>query len=76
MTAHALLRSTGDHGSFLLSSHPRNLMTSSSPPSPTEALPVLYSALRVLGLVVLALMCVSILYACWIAVANWGSIQV
>lgn len=51
-------------------------MTSSSPPSPTEALPVLYSALRVLGLVVLALMCVSILYACWIAVANWGSIQV
>lgn len=36
----------------------------------------LFTALRALGLVVLALMLVSILYSAWIAVANWGSISV
>lgn len=36
----------------------------------------LYTALRILGLVVLVLMLVSIVYAGWITIANWGSIKV
>lgn len=36
----------------------------------------LYTALRILGFVVLALMLLSILYSGWITLENWGSIQV
>ena len=36
----------------------------------------LYTALRVFGLVVLALMLLTILYSGWIALENWGSISV
>ena len=46
------------------------------PPSEGGAPGALYTSLRALGLVVLALMLLSILYAGWIAVANWGSISV
>lgn len=36
----------------------------------------LYTALRIFGLVVLALMLVSIVYSGWISIENWGSIEV
>lgn len=36
----------------------------------------LYKALRVFGIVVLALMLVAILYSGWIAFLNWGAIRV
>lgn len=36
----------------------------------------LYTALRIFGLVVLALMLVAILYAGWISLENWSSIGV
>jgi len=36
----------------------------------------LYTALRVLGIVVLLLMLLAILYSGWIALENWGSIRV
>lgn len=35
-----------------------------------------YQALRILGIVVLVLMLVSILYSGYIALENWGSIEV
>ena len=35
-----------------------------------------YTALRILGIVVLVLMLVSIVYAGWISVSNWGAISV
>lgn len=50
--------------------------TSGAPPQETGLPGTLYTALRVLGLVVLALMLVSILYSGWIAIENWGSIRV
>lgn len=37
---------------------------------------VVYTALRVLGLVVLALMAVAIVYAGWISLTNWSEIGV
>lgn len=53
------------------------LMTTSTPAAPEEGAPApLYMALRVLGLVVLVLMLASMLYASWIALANWGDIGV
>ena len=36
----------------------------------------LYTALRVFGIVVLALMVLSIVYSGWIALENWGTISV
>lgn len=36
----------------------------------------LYTALRILGGVVLVLMLAAILYSAWIAFANWGYISV
>lgn len=36
----------------------------------------LYTALRILGIVVLVLMLVSIVYSGWIAVSNWSAISV
>lgn len=48
--------------------------TSADASSGTPA--ALYTALRVLGLVVLVLMLASIAYAGWIALENWGSISV
>lgn len=49
-----------------------------SPDAPPEsgAPGTLYTALRALGVVVLALMLVAILYSVWIALENWGSISV
>ena len=35
-----------------------------------------YTGLRLFGLLVLVLMLVSILYAGWISIENWSSIQV
>lgn len=49
---------------------------SDAPPQETGFSGTLYTALRVLGLVVLALMLLSILYSGWIALENWGSIRV
>lgn len=55
-------------------------MTTPMPAGPAvpdeEASSRLYTALRVLGLVVLVLMLVSIVYSGWIALENWGSIGV
>lgn len=53
-------------------------MPPTSPASPQEAgfSGTLYVALRVLGIVVLALMLLAILYSGWIAFANWGAIGV
>ena len=55
-------------------------MTTPTPASPAvpdeKASSLLYTALRALGLVVLALMLVSIIYSGWIALENWGSIGV
>lgn len=46
-------------------------------PSQESGLPgTFYMALRVLGIVVLALMLLSMLYSGWIALENWGYIQV
>jgi hypothetical protein len=42
----------------------------------SEPSPVLFTALRVLGFLALALMLGAILYSIWIALENWGSIQV
>ncbi len=56
-----------------------SLLMPASSDAPTHeggAFGAVYTALRALGLVVLALMLVAILYAGWIAVANWGSISV
>ncbi len=50
--------------------------TPASPAVPDPAASPLYTALRVFGLVVLALMLVSIIYSGWIALENWGSIGV
>lgn len=36
----------------------------------------MYTALRILGIVVLLLMLVSIVYSGWIAIANWDAISV
>lgn len=47
-----------------------------SPPMETSPVPALSTALRVLGLVVLALMLGSILYAGWISAVNWNAIGV
>lgn len=47
----------------------------SMPLSETPA-PPLFMALRALGVLVLVLMLVSIGYAGWIALQNWGAIQV
>lgn len=49
---------------------------SDAPPPEVGAPGALYTTLRVLGLVVLALMLLAILYSGWIAIANWGSISV
>lgn len=38
--------------------------------------PTAFTALKVFGWVVLALMLVSIAYSAWIAVENWGDIGV
>jgi len=37
---------------------------------------VLFTALRIFGLLVLALMLASILYSGWISLENWGTISV
>lgn len=56
---------------------PPPMPVSSDAPTPETGAPgTLFTALRALGLVVLALMLASILYSAWIAVANWGSISV
>ena len=47
-----------------------------TPTAPEGPAPALYTALRGLGLVVLVLMLVSIVYAGWIALENWGVIGV
>lgn len=49
--------------------------TAPPPPDGGTAAP-LYAGMKVFGVVVLLLMLVSILYAGWIALANWGSIAV
>lgn len=54
----------------------RPMPASSDAPHEAGAFGTLFTALRALGLVVLALMLLSILYAGWIAVANWSSISV
>ncbi len=52
-------------------------MTTSTPAAAEgENTPAVYTALRIFGLVVLVLMLVSIVYAGWIALENWGSIRV
>lgn len=50
--------------------------TSTTAPPDREPLAPLHTALRILAIVVLALMLISIVYAGWIAVANWGTIRV
>lgn len=51
-------------------------------PSPGHTAPgndrvgVFYNAVRVLGLVMLLLIALSIVYAGWIAIVNWGAISV
>ncbi len=42
----------------------------------TPSAPSLYSVVRIVGLVVLALMLVAIVYAGWISAANWNAIRV
>lgn len=44
--------------------------TTAEPPTP------MYTALRILGIVVLLLMIVSIVYSGWISIANWDAISV
>ncbi|HSK20928.1 MAG TPA: hypothetical protein VK912_17365 [Longimicrobiales bacterium] len=54
-------------------------MQSSSPGhagSRKDTVGVFYNALRGLGLVMLLLILLSIVYAGWIAIVNWGDISV
>lgn len=44
--------------------------------TPAEKQAPLYTALKILGIVVLVLMLVSIVYAGWISFINWGAISV
>lgn len=41
-----------------------------------DTVDVFYNALRALGLVMLLLIVLSIVYAGWIAIVNWGDINV
>lgn len=50
-------------------------MPTETPSSPASSSPV-FVALRILGVVVLTLMVVTIVYAGWIAIDNWGTIRV
>lgn len=50
-------------------------MPTATPSSPLSSSP-LFTALRILGLIVLALMVVTVAYAGWIAIDNWGTIRV
>ena len=52
------------------------MTTPGAAPDDRGPLAPLYTALRILGLVVLVLMLLSILYSGWIAVQNWGAIRV
>lgn len=54
-------------------------MQSSTPglaASGKDTVGVFYNALRALGLVMLLLIMLSIVYAGWIAIVNWGDISV
>ena len=56
-------------------SPPADVMPTETPSSPASSSPV-FVALRILGVVVLTLMVVTIVYAGWIAIDNWGTIRV
>ena len=51
-------------------------VSSDAPTHEGGAFGAVYTALRALGLVVLALMLLALLYSGWITVANWGHISV
>ena len=51
-------------------------MNAPLPPADDGTVAAGYTALRVFGFLMLLLMLVSIVYACWIALANWGEIRV
>ena len=51
-------------------------MNAPLPPAEDGTVAFGYSAVRIFGFVILLLMLAGIVYASWIALANWGEIRV